>query len=1093
MIRSSRAYVLLAFWLLSVSPVHGQPTTAGLDAVADTSLLNYDPNADHGTDNPLKLYDGILLRFDWSSIPDNAAISSATISITFQEVTSVPPIDPKRYVLFDLGCEFDEHEATFNRCAKGKPWSSIAGPPVQFKDFGLIPYQSSVLSIKDPGRYDFEVTELIRSLRKQGRTHINLLLHGEFGYGYFGYVYSREEPDPSKRPQLIIQYSETAPIARPGGPEIILKDFGPVTLDGSASSLSDGSTDDLRYEWTLLQAAPGSTLTVGSIEGTTAVSTFQPDVPGYYRLNLNVISLTGETDSAAVGVTVGLRAEHPRVHLDPARLATIKQLAANNDPAWTRFYEWVRGHPTYSNLNKGITASYLLAYLVTGDKTYVQWTWAYLRPYIYANGTDRAGGLKSFPDIFKNSYHSAAYLGGPFTAEVALFFDWAYPELTAIQKQDLIDWLNAANTFNNIYNPQHTDYFRNDGFGVMEGLATSVFATLGDNPEAPTQMQWFRNGWNEILKAMDVFGKGGAEAEGNNYATAVISLIETADLVKTASGENLFLSHAWFRQRLAYEAFSAYPDTSGGEKSTVPYGFPGPYVEQSCGGGDCQRGPSWQIVGTRARGLPLVAQFPDTEEANLWNWVYRQPQVDKQLEDGDSFIDVLYYQPAPKLERPARLSHFDPSLGYVYVRSDWGADATWLGFWAGPHLDTHRHLNQGAFVMYKLRDLAPETGNYDGGSLNGSHFLAYYARTIGSNGLLIGDPAEVFNSFNAGSGCDKNGTRLSTEFLALDGNPVCPPNEGGQRTMAPLGPAVDTAEYFNTYRDVFDVARVVSFRDDGETVAVVSDLTNAYSNPRFHSWENSPKVTKVYRRLVYLRQADVLLVADTVESTNPFFEKTWLIHATEQLHVRGTERMLSPGEYQYLDADEAKIVVDNSQPSDKNQTSTDARKGFAQLLVKTVFPVQHKLRKVGGRDLAATAHLSVYNQTGYSQNHYHTHTKDMWVKDYSEGVIPNHRSLNWPVNSAIEATSFAGLGVYLPGYGRWRLEVQPTQPAKTDYFLHLLKPSLNRDDVMPDIQRLETDTTFGAVLQVKGRSYSILFSKDTLAPPTVSDKPSVGN
>ena len=46
-------------------------------------------------------------------------------------------------------------------------------------------------------------------------------------------------------------------------------------------------------------------------------------------------------------------------------------------------------------------------------------------------------------------------------------------------------------------------------------------------------------------------GKGGAEAEGNNYATTVISIIKTADLVKTATGENLF-SHQDARNLLRY-------------------------------------------------------------------------------------------------------------------------------------------------------------------------------------------------------------------------------------------------------------------------------------------------------------------------------------------------------------------------------------------------------------------------------------------------------------------------------------------------------------------------------------------------------------
>jgi hypothetical protein len=54
----------------------------------------------------------------------------------------------------------------------------------------------------------------------------------------------------------------------------------------------------------------------------------------------------------------------------------------------------------------------------------------------------------------------------------------------------------------------------------------------------------------------------------------------------------------------------------------------------------------------------------------------------------------------------------------VYIRSDWdSADATWIAFWAGPHIDTHQHLDQGAFTVFKRRDLAPKTGHYNDDSV----------------------------------------------------------------------------------------------------------------------------------------------------------------------------------------------------------------------------------------------------------------------------------------------------------------------------------------------------------------------------------------
>ena len=255
-------------------------------------------------------------------------------------------------------------------------------------------------------------------------------------------------------------------------------------------------------------------------------------------------------------------------------------------------------------------------------------------------------------------------------------------------------------------------------------------------------------------------------------------------------------------------------------------------------------------------------------------------------------------------------------MGFVYMRSDWdGPDATWIAFWAGPHIDTHQHLDQGAFTIFKRRDLAPKTGHYDADNVKSSHDLAYYTRTVSSNNILVGDPHEVFRNFIAGMGCDANGK--GDRIKSPDGKEnLCIPNDGGQRTFTPGGMAVHDGAYFNENRDDFDVAKVVAFQDDGQAVTIAADITNAYSNPRYSAPPNTPKVTRVWRRLVYLRKADLLLVADTVESTNPNFEKKWLLHALDRVDVGGQVQKIDAGESVHTGVDTARIVVDDADRSD---------------------------------------------------------------------------------------------------------------------------------------------------------------------------------
>lgn len=1064
-----------------------------LEPVADTYIDSPEPDNNFGSSQYLRIYAGgrkALFRFDLSTVPALSTITSAKLSLTLSSTASDPPLEPKQFAVFDLARDFAENEATWSQYRAGKPWSSPGGS--KFQDYFSLPFQSESLIVTDPGTYTLDVTQLIQQLRAKGQITANLVFFGIGQSNFVANITSRKGRDSSKHPKLEIQFSSTVPQVR-AGPDMMLSQLKPITIDGTNSALPDGSSAGLTYLWTVEQPAPGSRLQRSQQLGTVPILTFNPDVPGFYKLRLSVTNaLTKESSSSVVGITVGLN-QHPRLHVNQALLAQLRGLKNTDNPTWTRFYNWVSQKPPYSDLNGGVSISYMLAYLVTGEKRFVDWTWDRLRPQIYKSGIDNKQGLKSLLDIYSNDSHTAAYIGGTFTAEVAIFYDWGYPELKDTQKSDLINWLNAANTYNYQFNENRKYYFRNDGATVPYGLAASALATYEDNPQAATQLSWFRQSWEELLKALDVMGKGGALAEGNAYGTAPTgqSLIYAANLVYYATGEDLFLSHPWFKARLAYDAFAAYPGTIGGPGSPVGAWPARPIIEQASVGGDGRRGYSWHSVNLRPNGLPLARRFAGTEEANLWNWVYRQPAVE-QMEDYNSVADVLFYSPPPQLVKPTKLSHFDPSMGYVYIRSDWDSpDSTWIAFWAGPHLDTHEHLDQGAFAIFKRRDLAPKTGHYEWSGVSGEHGISYYTRTVSSNGLLIGDPSEVFRLFHLGKGCDEKGKGYQIRAPDQSG-PLCIPNDGGQRTMDPSGMAVEMPEDYYLRRDTFDVAKVLSYNDDGQVVSVVADLTNAYSNARHHAPQNSAKVKKVYRRLIYLRPLDILILGDTVESVNPSFEKKWLIHSLDELQVPGTAQKLSPGEFVYTSTDTAKIVVDDREQSDKGQVTYDLRTGFSSLEIKTLFPNQFQYRKVGGRDLSPTIHEVLYFSDPNNQSnayHFHRHIMDFWVKDYNEGVIPNHKSFNWPPWGPLETAAQAYFSTFIPGYGRWRLEVEPANKAATDYFLNVLRPSLNRADTLPAMKKLETGKTFGVELSANNKKYAVVFSKDGLETPVVTVSP----
>jgi hypothetical protein len=139
-----------------------------------------------------------------------------------------------------------------------------------------------------------------------------------------------------------------------------------------------------------------------------------------------------------------------------------------------------------------------------------------------------------------------------------------------------------------------------------------------------------------------------------------------------------------------------------------------------------------------------------------------------------------------------------------------------------------------------------------------------------------------------------------------------------------------------------------------------------------------------------------------------------------------------------------------------------------------LFPRDFRYRKVGGRVP--------------SDSEGHRHIRDFWIQDFSEGVIPNHRSWNWAPERPLEIRTPEQAATFGPGYGRWRLEVEPSKPARTDYFLNVLRPSLAATKPLPEIERFETPGAYGAQISDSGRTFRVMFSKEALTPPVV-DRP----
>jgi hypothetical protein len=483
-----------------------------------------------------------LLRFDLAPLPARNTIVSARLEVVLDGVGSEPPIDPKRFAV-----------------TTGD--TRIAN-----------------LVVKAAGEYSVDVTRQAR----MGRT--------------FAITIAGLEANPSatvSRATVEVRHSDTAPRADAGG-EVFQApgQHGAMRVDGSKSALPDGSTAGLSYEWRIEKPAWGSSYRAGERLGTAAVLSFAPKTPGYYVLKLRVTNpATGESTEDSVGVMTALR-PHPRLQVDEDVIAQIRKLRDARDPLWERFYKRLQSRPSASapGLQANLWTSYLLASMVTGEREMFEEAWKLAAAKLYKNGKDRSGGVVKLIELYGGDQHKAAFQGGQFTGQMAVLYDWGYHFLTPEQRQDIINWLNEAVTYNYLQSHAAQAMMRNDGAAVTYGLAAAAYATLDENPEGRKLFHWFRGLWDIAVAGLDVIGKGGASGEGNAYGASptAYNFIRAANTAYYASGEDLFLSHVYFRQRLLFDAFGAYPGSIGGPGAVAR--FPDrPIIEQASIAGDAEQ------------------------------------------------------------------------------------------------------------------------------------------------------------------------------------------------------------------------------------------------------------------------------------------------------------------------------------------------------------------------------------------------------------------------------------------------------------------------------------------------------------------------
>lgn len=949
--------------------------------------VNYGQNAElmlsrDGGDNP-------LLRFDLTEIPGNSAIASATLWL-YNTTSSTYPRRAQLYRVlkdWDEGNQVDspidapgKHGATGDYAfdyypGEGTDVAWVARGMAAGADYAAA--YESYADVVTEGWYSWDVTALVRAWVRGEQPNDGLVLRDATSYQDgnpdWRTFHASQSATADRRPKLAVTYNPDTPYANAGPDQTNLAwDGSAVTLDGSASHDRPGGDDaSLLYEWRVAQPAYGSSIAPLSLigrgvggEGETI--SFTPDVPGEWEIELKVTNNLSQsaTDTAHLRL-LSIPPGHPRIYLTPAKLATLQARAVPSNPRWTQLL-------AEADDPDGEMHAKALVSQVTGQASYCDQAIA------------AAEALMADPGDYSTK-----------SGDLALVYDWCYSRLSAAQRTEFVDYFNAWGDETHANDSSGWgNYWPRWGYSyALVGLAA-----YGDSPRAQEWLDEFRYDRHRDvdLALLERIATGGGWPEGMIYDwIANLWRVKALEAWRTATGEDLFVSTAWYRERLGYLLLHRWPGVA--EQWAYQYH---PYVST----GDTERNRGSIANYERIMALILVERFPDEALARQLQAYLSAPPTDNSME----FLfheEFLWFNPEQGTATPSLLTHYAAGIGSVFMRSGWpsgAADtdtgATYLTFQCGDHFTYHQHYDQNSFTVFKRGDLLLDSGVYSGDGLS-DHDINYYVRTIAHNTLVVYNPAEDFSH----------------------ARPDAYANDGGQRTVYPASRSPQTIAYYDQHLVHYDTCNLLRFQEDARYTYALGDATKAYNNPTYNQAMdtylsgNTAKVSRFQREFVYLRpiplsllgrgaggegraegssDGEYVVLYDRVGVTDAAFSGSntkLLFHVLNQPTVNGARTVVSPGETLYAGAGEASAVA-----------------GDGQVVLRFLSPTARNVRVVGQRG-----------------------EKAFWVFDanYDWHWDPNEPQPR-PTNDFEDVP-----------YGEWRLELEPADDALAHNFLTVIHPT----------------------------------------------------
>jgi hypothetical protein len=383
---------------------------------------------------------------------------------------------------------------------------------------------------------------------------------------------------------------------------------------------------------------------------------------------------------------------------------------------------------------------------------------------------------------------------------------------------------------------------------------------------------------------------------------------------------------------------------------------------------------------------PQSTFSPDGKEYWSWGW-------------GTDFAEVFHLifrepqTPKAEISQLPLTKYFAEPMGEMVMRTGWDMwtderpsnDAMIFMRLGGTFFTGHQHRDMGTFQIYYKGPLATVSGVYQGpdshtetgdwSPQSTAHRANYLHQTLSHNGLLIFDPEEDLGD---------------NQYRSINDGGQIMPNKGASPTH-------------NNLETLYKLAEVTSraFGTDTKTPDysyISGNITKAYSS----------KVRLVTRSMAAINLKNdkypaALITFDRIESANPEFKKTWLLHSHQKPAINvDTITIINNGQFNMY----------NGQWSQQNWSG--------KLVAQSLLPRSSDIVAVGGKG------------------------KEFWIPGEQRNL-----PILWNENDEP---------------GAWRVEVSPTIKQKRDVFLHVMTVMDEDEAVSPKVELIENEQIAGAVV-----------------------------